>query len=69
MDAINSVFEVFGLTADWVVENLPKLTQIFYTTSETGGDLTVLGVLGVASLGVGVTMLAFNYVKDFFKFR
>ena len=70
MEIITSVFDVFGKVADWIVETLPNLGDIFYTVSESGaGSLTILGVLAVASLGIGVTMLLFNYVKDLLTFR
>lgn len=69
MEIITSVFEVFGSVADWVIETLPRLGEIFYTTSGDTGSLTILGVLAVASLGIGVTMLLFNYVKDLLTFR
>lgn len=69
MSIINAVFDVFGEVADWVVATLPKLGDIFYTTTADGGSLTILGVLAIASLGIGVTMLLFNYVKDLVTFR
>lgn len=70
MEIITSVFDVFGKVADWIIETLPKLGDIFYTTGGDGvGSLTILGVLAVASLGIGVTMLLFNYVKDLLTFR
>ena len=70
MEIITSVFNVFGKVGDWIVETLPKLGEIFYTTGDGGaGSLTILGVLAVASLGISVTMLLFNYVKDLLTFR
>lgn len=69
MAIIESVFNVFGAVADWVVETLPKLGDIFYTTSGDTSQLTILGVLAVASLGISVSMLLFNYVKDLISFR
>lgn len=70
MEIISSVFNVFGKVAEWFTQTLPQLGDIFYTASESGGgSLTILGVLAVASLGISVTMLLFNYVKDLLTFR
>lgn len=70
MEIITSVFNVFSKVGDWIIQTLPKLGEIFYTTAESGaGSLTILGVLAVASLGISVTLLLFNYVKDLLTFR
>lgn len=71
MNIINDVFEVFTSVANWFVETLPVLTNIFYDASANSGEggLTILGVLAIAGLGISVSLLLFNWVKDLLTFR
>ena len=61
-----SIFEIFGLIGDWIVETIPKFFVLFYSP-ETG--LTIIGVLTCCSLGVAVVFLLVNFVRKFFRFR
>lgn len=62
---IGSVFGVFGEVTDWFATTLPRLTDLFYAD----GEITIIGTMLVASLGVGVTLLLFNKVRNIFRFR
>ena len=65
MSIIEAVFDVFGAVSEWFVLTIPTLTSIFYAE----GQLTVIGVMTIASVGVGLALLLFNYVKDLISFR
>lgn len=67
MSIIDSVFNVFGKVSEWFVETLPSLTSIFYNS--TDNELTILGVMTIAGVGISVALLLFNYVKDLISFR
>lgn len=71
MGIVNSVFDVFSRVSAWFIETLPTLTGLFWDSGVQGGDgsLTILGVMAVASIGISVTLLLFNYVKDLLTFR
>lgn len=71
MGIIDSVFNVFTKVSAWFVETLPTLTGIFYDSAANSGagELTVIGVMALAGLGVSVALLLFNYVKDLITFR
>lgn len=68
---VTQVFGVFSEVAGWFVQTLPTLTEIFYDTAANSGEggLTLLGVLAVAGLGISVSLLLFNWVKDLLTFR
>lgn len=50
----------------WVVSALQSLLGILV---DSNGDLTLLGEMSVASLGLAVILLLFNIILDFFHFR
>lgn len=62
---IKSVFDVFSGVADWIVTTIPTLTGMFYSAEE---GLTILGVLGVASLAISVAFLLIGLIQRFFNF-
>lgn len=63
---IGSVFDVFSNVANWIVQTIPTLTGMFYNAEE---GLTILGVLGVASLAISVAFLLIGLIQRFFNFR
>lgn len=62
---ISAVFDVFSNVATWIVETIPTLTGMFYNADE---GLTILGVLGVASLAISVAFLLIGLIQRFFNF-
>lgn len=71
MEIYETVFDGFGAVTDYFVTNVPKLTQIFWTVGESGGigQPTIIGVLALCGVGVGLTLLIWNHVRAFFRFR
>lgn len=63
---IGAVFDVFSNVATWIVETIPTLTGMFYNADE---GLTILGVLGVASLAISIAFLLIGLIQRFFNFR
>lgn len=65
---LSSILEVFTGVSQWFTASMDALVAIFYKTTESGGELTILGVLAVAGLAISVTLLLFNLVKGFLRF-
>lgn len=63
---ISAVFDVFSSVASWIVQTIPTLTGMFYNAED---GLTVLGVLGIASLAISVSFLLLSLIQNFFHFR
>lgn len=59
------VFGVFTSIGQWLVESLQSIQPLFWTDN----GLTFIGVLSVASLGVGLSLLLVHTVQNFIKFR
>lgn len=66
MDIVTAVVGVFSELGEWFVAMIPQILGIFWNV-ESG--LTIIGTLAVMSLGIAVTLLVFNYIRDFFRFR
>ena len=65
-DVISAILAIFSVIANWFVEELPKLTAIFWV-AESG--LTFFGVLAIAGLAFSVIFLLFKVVQNFLHFR
>lgn len=63
---LTSVFDVFTLVMEWIVESVASITPMFYV-AETG--LTFLGVLAVAGLAFSVAFLIIGIIQNFLHFR
>lgn len=48
----------------WITQSFPKVIELFYIE----GDLTLLGVLAVASLGISVFFLLMGIIQRFLHF-
>lgn len=63
---LTSVFDVFTLVMEWIVDSVSSITPMFYV-AETG--LTFLGVLAVAGLAFSVAFLIIGIIQNFLHFR
>lgn len=52
------------LTSSWT-----SLLSLFYVTTESGGELTFVGVMAVIMAGIALILLAFNLIRSFFAMR
>lgn len=66
MNVLEAVLGVFTSVGEWIGTAFTNIIPIFYV-AETG--LTFLGVLAVAGLAVGVTLLLINIISNFLHFR
>lgn len=62
-----SVLDVFAGVGTWIVTSLGSVSGIFWI--EATGELTVLGVLAVAALGISVVLGLVYIIVRFLKFR
>lgn len=62
---ITAVTEVFGELGGWFTTQITNMTSLFYN----GGELTLLGTLCIAGLGISIVLLILNMVKSFMRFR
>lgn len=62
---LDAVLNVFDSIASWFAEVMPVVLAIFYTD----GQLTILGVLAVAGLGISVIFLIMGVIQNFLHFR
>lgn len=63
---LDAILAVFMGIAEWIGEAVTALIPMFYV-AETG--LTFLGVLSVASLGIGMVFLLIGVIQNFLHFR
>lgn len=62
---LDKVLAVFDAIGDWFANAVENLIPMFYTN----GELTFVGILAVAGLGISVIMLILNTIKDYLHFR
>lgn len=62
---LDSVLGVFDRIGTWFTGAVEDLIPMFYAN----GELTFVGVLAVAGLGIGVILLILNTIKDYLSFR
>lgn len=69
-EIITAVFGVFTEVAQWLMTSIPTVFALFYTpaTGSDPGQLTLLGVLALAGLGINVFLLLLGLVSKWFKF-
>lgn len=63
---VSAVTAVFTAIIQWIVSAVTEVIPLFYA-AETG--LTFIGVLALCALGISITLLVINLVKDFLTFR
>lgn len=62
---VDSVLNVFDRIGTWFTGAIEDLIPMFYVN----GELTFVGVLAVAGLGISVILLVLNTIKDYLRFR
>lgn len=63
---VSAITAVFTAIIQWIVSAITDVIPLFYA-AETG--LTFIGVLALCALGISITLLVINLVKDFLTFR
>lgn len=66
MSIVSQITGVFKSLADWFVQTLPSITEIFYN-AESG--LTFLGTLSVIGVGISVFFLLMGLIQNFLHLR
>lgn len=71
MSILTAILAVFTGVGEWIVTNIPKMLNLFWTpgVGEEAGSLTLLGVLAVAGLAVSVVFLLIGFIQKFLHFR
>ena len=64
-NVLDSVFNVFEQTGEWISGAITDMIPIFYT-AENG--LSLLGILCLASLSISVAFLLIGLIQRFMKF-
>lgn len=65
MGVLDAVLAVFSGIATWFTEAVPSMIPMFWADN----NLTFLGVLSVASLGVAIILMIVRVVINFLQFR
>lgn len=66
---IELIFALFTKVGDWIVATLGSLTELFWTQSGDGVQLTFLGALSLVALGISVIFLMIRVIQNFLHFR
>ena len=66
MNILEAILGVFSSVGEWITSAVSDVMPMFYN-AETG--LTLLGVLGVASLAFSVVFLVIGIIQNFLHFR
>lgn len=69
MEILTQILGVFTEVGEWFVSIINVIIGLFWTTSETGGSLTVLGTLAIITLGIGLITMVIAMIRSFFKGR
>lgn len=65
MGVLEAIFGVFTEIVSWISTTMPSIEAMFYASDQ----LTFLGVLAVAGLGVSVVFLLLGVISNFLHFR
>lgn len=64
-NVLDAVLEVFTRIGSWISTSVQSLIPMFYAE----GQLTFIGVLACAGLGISVILLIINMIKGFLSFQ
>lgn len=64
-NVLDAVLDVFNSIGTWIGTSVQSLIPMFYADNQ----LTFIGVLAVAGLGISVILLIINMIKDFLRFN
>ena len=67
---LTAIFAIFTGVGEWIPTAVTAMIPMFWTAGESGaGQLTFLGVLGVAGLAFSVSFLMIGIIQKFLHFR
>ena len=66
---LTAILEVFTNVGEWIAGAFNTLEPVFWATTESGGSLTFMGVLAVASLAMSVAFLILGVIQRFLQFK
>lgn len=71
IDIIEGMLAVWEAIGDWIIVRLSDMQAVFWNAGVEGGvgSLTFLGVLAVATVGIGFVFLLIGVIQNFIKFR
>ena len=64
---ITDMVNIWSSISTWLVGQTSKVTELFWNVNEQ--ELTLLGVLAIAGLGISVIFLLIGIVQRFLHFR
>ena len=64
---ITAITNVFTAVMEWLVHAVPSVIEIFWTTSESGGELTFLGTLVLIAVSISVFFLILGLIQKWLK--
>lgn len=69
--ALTAILAVFTGVSEWFATALSNMIPVFWTAAEsgTGGELTIIGSVAVASLAIAIALMLLRYVWNFFTFK
>lgn len=62
---MTAIVEIWTAIVSWFVSSITSIVDIFYTE----GEFTIIGVLALATFGIGLVTLVIRYVQGFIKSR
>lgn len=66
VEIVNTLSEWITAFASMIVDLFLSLTGIFWTATESGGTLTLLGILALMSTAVGLIYLGLRFLLQLF---
>ncbi len=66
---ISAMTAVFDAVFTWVKSAISSVIEVFYTTGESGGQLTFLGVLALVALAISIFFLLVGLIQNFLHLR
>lgn len=70
MDIVTAFVAVWQSILTFITETVfPAVLGLFWSTAETGGGLTFIGVMAVIMAGIALVLLVFNLIRSFFSMR
>lgn len=69
MSVISALTSAWGALTTYIIDLFGSVQSLFWTTTETGGQFTLIGAFAAIMAGVSIMLLVFNLIRSFFVAR
>lgn len=69
VSVITAMTTVFMEVFDWIMGAIQAVIPVFWTVTETGGELTFLGTLAIIALAISIFFLIVGLIQNFLHLR